>query len=249
MSEELLSVNELSVGYGHVEAVDRVSLSVRRGETVALLGPNGAGKSTLLKAISGQLGATHGSVTYKGRNITGRRPDKITRAGVLHVPEGRQVLGPLTVQENLELAALASRRCRPRELSAGLEEIYAMFPILAEFRNVASGLLSGGQQQMLAMGRALIAKPEVLLLDEPSMGLAPVMVESIYAFLGDREKFLGDIGVVLAEQSRIALTVSDRACVLSRGAVVFDGPALDVSHDITLQAYLGIQPEDATPQR
>jgi branched-chain amino acid transport system ATP-binding protein len=247
MSEALLSVQNLSVGYGHVEAVKQLSLVVHKGETVALLGPNGAGKSTLLRAISGQNRSSQGTIVFKGRDITGLRTDKITRAGVLHVPEGRKVLGPLTVQENLELAALASRRCRARELAEGLESIYDMFPILAEFRNVAGGLLSGGQQQMLAMGRALIAKPDVLLLDEPSMGLAPVMVESIYEFLGNRERYLGDIGVILAEQSRIALTVSASAAVLSRGQIVFEGPASEVSHDITVQAYLGLQPDTASP--
>jgi branched-chain amino acid transport system ATP-binding protein len=245
MSEALLDVQALTVGYGHVEAIQDVSISVGRGETLALLGPNGAGKSTLLKAISGLTPVTSGRVFYEGRDITGNRPNRIARAGMSHVPEGRQVLGPLTVQENLELAALASRRCPKKELRAAVDEIFTMFPPLQQFRNVASGLLSGGQQQMLALGRALISRPVVLLLDEPSMGLAPVMVETIYAFLGDRGGALGDVAVVLAEQSRIALTVSDRACVISRGHVVFNGLASEVSHDLTVQAYLGMKPESS----
>ncbi|MES2481115.1 MAG: ABC transporter ATP-binding protein [Pseudomonadota bacterium] len=238
-TQEVLRVEQLSVSYGHVQAVVDFDIAVNRGEIVALLGPNGAGKTTVLKTISGQLRAHRGKVHYGGQDIIGMRPDKICRAGVVHVPEGRQVVAPLTVEENLQLAALASRRCPPREVRAGIEHIYSLFPNLAKRRFSASGLLSGGEQQMLAIGRALIARPNVLLLDEPSMGLAPVMTEVIYEFLGNRPDVLREVGVILAEQSRIALSVANRVCILTQGRVAFSGRAVDASHDITVKAYLG----------
>ena len=244
MSAQALIVEDVTICYGHVEAVSGVSLRVDSGETLALLGPNGAGKTTLLKAISGQASVTRGSVLLGSQRITGLRPDKITRRGVAHVPEGRQVLAPLTVEENLLLAAFASRRRDKREVAGALEEVYHLFPRLADRRNQQSGLMSGGEQQMLAMGRALVTRPDVLLLDEPSMGLAPVMVDVIYAFLATSKEAFSSTAVLLAEQSRIALEVSDRACILSKGRVVFTGPASEVSHDLTVGAYLGATPGD-----
>jgi len=240
--EPVLAVEGLCVNHGHVQAVLDFSVSVRRGEIVALLGPNGAGKTTTLRALSGLLPARAGQVRYEGRELGGLAPDRIARAGLLHVPEGRQVLAPLTVEENLQLAALASQRCPRRELRAELERIYALFPKVANRRHMASGLLSGGEQQMLAIGRALIARPRVLLLDEPSMGLAPVMTEAIYDFLARRAEVLTDVGVILAEQSRIALTVADRVCILAKGRVAFAGRAEEAGHEVTVQAYLGTRP-------
>jgi branched-chain amino acid transport system ATP-binding protein len=235
----VLSIENLCVAYGHVRAVVDFSLSVASGEVVALLGPNGAGKTTTLRAVSGLLPVQSGRVLHAGHEVSGRRPDQIVRAGLLHVPEGRQVVAPLTVKENLQLAGLASRRCPPKELADGVERVFALFPGIARRRDVASGLLSGGEQQMLAIGRALIARPSALLLDEPSMGLSPLLTEVIYQFLARRAEVFGDVAVILAEQSRIALSVADRVCILAKGRIVFSGLASEASHDLTVQAYLG----------
>ena len=235
----VLSIEELCVAYGHVKAVVDFSLSVASGEVVALLGPNGAGKTTTLRAVSGLLSAQRGRVLLCGQNLSGRRPDQIARAGLLHVPEGRQVVAPLTVRENLQLAGLASRRCPRKELNDGIERVFSIFPSIARRCDVPSGLLSGGEQQMLAIGRALIARPTALLLDEPSMGLSPLLTEVIYQFLARRAEVFADVAVVLAEQSRIALSVADRVCILSKGRIVFSGLASEASHDLTVQAYLG----------
>lgn len=239
MSDPALTLEDLSVSYGHVRAIENISLVVARGETVALLGPNGAGKSTLLRAISNQTGKTSGRVGALGTDITSMRSDRILRLGVVHVPEGRQVVAPLTVEENLILAARASRRCPRGEIGDAIDRVYALFPKLVQLRHSASGLLSGGEQQMVAIGRALVARPEVLLLDEPSMGLAPVMVDTIYEFLANRHTVLADVSIVLAEQSQVALSVADRACVMTRGRVVFDGDVADLTSDMTLGAYFG----------
>jgi branched-chain amino acid transport system ATP-binding protein len=235
----VLSIEKLCVAYGHVRAVVDFSLSVASGEVIALLGPNGAGKTTTLRAVSGLLPAQSGRVEHAGQDLSRRRPDQIVRAGLLHVPEGRQVVAPLTVRENLQLAGLASRRCPPRELEEGIERVFSLFPGIARRRDVASGLLSGGEQQMLAIGRALIARPTALLLDEPSMGLSPLLTEVIYQFLARRAEVFGEVAVILAEQSRIALSVADRVCILAKGRIVFSGLASEASHDLTVQAYLG----------
>jgi len=235
----VLSIEGLCVAYGHVRAVVDFSLSVASGEVVALLGPNGAGKTTTLRALSGLLPAQSGRIVLGGQNLSGRRPDQIVRAGLLHVPEGRQVVAPLTVLENLQLAGLASRRCPRKELNDGIERVFTIFPSIARRRDLASGLLSGGEQQMLAIGRALIARPTALLLDEPSMGLSPLLTEVIYQFLARRAEVFGDVAVILAEQSRIALSVADRVCILAKGRIVFSGLASEASHDLTVKAYLG----------
>ena len=239
-SADLLEIREVTVRYGGVEALTSASLSVRGGEVVALLGANGAGKSTLLCSISGLVPTAAGTVTLHGRKLTGLRPDLVTRAGVAHVPEGRRVVAPLTVEENLLLAGTAARRRARDQIAQGLDEVYALFPRLRERRSQPSGLLSGGEQQMLAIGRGLMASPQVLLLDEPSMGLAPIMIQEIYAALRARTGTLASTGILLAEQSTsIPLEIADRACILSRGRVVFFGPSAEVSHDMAFDAYLG----------
>ncbi|MFD4972450.1 ABC transporter ATP-binding protein [Streptomyces sp. NPDC058424] len=234
-----LSLDGVSVSYGHVESVVDVTLTVGRGETVALIGPNGAGKSTLLRAISNQVAKVSGRVRLYDRDITSAAPHRITRAGVVQVPEGRQVVAPLTVEENLHLAARASRRCPRREVRRAIDQVYELFPPLVRLRARPSGLLSGGEQQMVAIGRALVSRPQVLLLDEPSMGLAPVMVETIYTFLSRHRVVLDGAAILLAEQSRIALDVSDRAAVLSRGRLMFTGVASELADDLLTSAYLG----------
>lgn len=238
-SAPALSLDGVSVSYGHVSAVEDVTFSIEPGETLALIGPNGAGKSTLLRAISNQASKVSGRVLLHGRDISTTSPNRITRAGVVHVPEGRQVVAPLTVEENLHLAARASRRCPRKEVRDSIDRVYDLFPPLQRLRDKPSGLLSGGEQQMVAIGRALVCRPDVLLLDEPSMGLAPVMVEMIYAFLSTHHDVLDGVAILLAEQSRIALDVSDRAAVLSRGRLVFAGPVAQLGEDLLTSAYLG----------
>jgi branched-chain amino acid transport system ATP-binding protein len=238
-SVQVLSLDGVSVSYGHVSAVQDVTLSIEPGETLALIGPNGAGKSTLLRAISNQATKVEGRVLLHGRDISAVAPNAITRAGVVHVPEGRQVVAPLTVEENLQLAARASRRCPRKDVRSSIDRVYELFPPLPRLRDKPSGLLSGGEQQMVAIGRALMCRPEVLLLDEPSMGLAPVMVEVIYTFLSKHRDVLEGAAILLAEQSRVALEVSDRAAVLSRGALVFTGPVAELGEDLLTSAYLG----------
>jgi branched-chain amino acid transport system ATP-binding protein len=238
-SGPLLWLDRVSVAYGHVQAVRDVSLSVGAGETLALIGPNGAGKSTLLRAISNQATKAAGRVWLGDQEISSAAPSRIARAGVAHVPEGRQVVAPLTVEENLLLAARAAHRCPKREVRSEVSRVYDLFPPLVRLRHRPSGLLSGGEQQMVAIGRALVARPEVLLLDEPSMGLAPVMVEVIYAFLSEHRAELHGAAILLAEQSRIALGVADRAAVLSRGRLVWSGIAAELDDAVVTAAYLG----------
>lgn len=239
-----LSLEEVSVSYGHVRAVTDVSLVARPGQVVALLGPNGAGKSTLLRAICNQATKVSGRVSLFGKDISTTRTHRITQRGVALVPEGRQVIAPLTVHENLQVAAGGAHRIAARDRAAAIERVYHLFPPLQRLRDRPSALLSGGEQQMVAIGRALVARPDVLLLDEPSMGLAPVMVETIYAFLQDHDETLGQTAVVLAEQNRSALAVADEVVVLSRGRVVHTGPAISLPEETLTDAYLG----SATPE-
>ena len=239
-SDAGLIVDSLVVNYGAITALAGVSLRVTPGEVVAVLGPNGAGKSTLLRAISGLVRPTAGHVLIDGNEITGRRPHTITRAGVSHVPEGRRVLAPLTVEENLQLAARAAH-LQPSGGTVTLEQIYDLFPRLAERKRQTSGLLSGGEQQMLAIGRGLIANPSVLMLDEPSMGLAPIVIEEIYELLGNRTGPLSVVAILLAEQTAtMALDVADRAIVLALGEVRVQGTPDELRNDERLfAAYLG----------
>jgi branched-chain amino acid transport system ATP-binding protein len=240
-SDAGLVVDSIVASYGPVTALAGVSFRVMPGEVVAVLGPNGAGKSTLLRTISGLVRPTSGHVFIDGQEITGRRPHTITRAGVAHVPEGRRVVAPLSVEENLRLAAAAAHRRAPGDVAAALDEIYAIFPRLSERRRQTSGLLSGGEQQMLAIGRGLIAKPSILMLDEPSMGLAPIAVEEIYGLLANRTGPLSVVAVLLAEQTAaVALDVADRAIVLGLGEIRVQGSTDELRSDTRLfDAYLG----------
>ena len=226
--------------YGSVQALKGISLHVNEGEIVALIGANGAGKTTTLRSISGLLVPRRGTITFGGRSIVGKAPEAIVRAGVSQVPEGRQVFGPLSITDNLLLGAyhLSWREKRTR-LHEDFERIYSLFPVLRERANQAAGTLSGGEQQMLAIGRALMSRPRLLLLDEPSLGLAPRAARTIFEAIPEfRDQGLT---VLLVEQNaRAALQIADRAYVLETGSVVMEGSTQELLNQREVQrAYLG----------
>jgi branched-chain amino acid transport system ATP-binding protein len=231
----MLVLEELTTDYGPVRAVDHVSLQVPPGSVTAVLGANGAGKTSLLRTISGLVRASAGQVTFDGRVITRLPVEQIVRQGISHVPEGRGVITELTVQENLRLGGL----WRGRE-AAPLTEIYELFPRLQERSGQPAASLSGGERQMLSIGRALAARPRALLLDEPSLGLAPLVVAQIMALIRRLADSLG-LGVLLVEQNaRSALSIAERGVVLNLGRVVADMPASELAADERLRhAYLG----------
>lgn len=233
----MLAVSNLRSRYGRIEVLHGISLEVRKGEVVTLVGSNGAGKSTLLRAISGVQPVSSGSIVFDEQMIGRWRPHIRVARGVSQVPEGRQVFAPLSVDENLRLGAITRR---DGDVSTDLAEMYAMFPALAERRDTAAGTLSGGQQQMLAIGRALMARPKLLLLDEPSMGLAPVLVEQIFATIMKlRERGLT---ILLVEQNaNAALAIADRGYVIETGRIVTTGTGKELLSDGRVRnAYLGL---------
>jgi len=237
----LLEVSDLRVNYGAVSAIRGVTLSVNAGEVVALLGANGAGKSTLLRTVSGLARPRAGNILLGGEPIHRLPPARIVRLGIAHCPEGRRVFGSLSVAENLRLGA-AAREDRSG-IAADRDKIYAMFPILSERMNQAAGTLSGGEQQMVAMGRALMARPRVLLLDEPSLGLAPLLVRQIFRTLAELKA--DGVTMLLVEQNiNLALDLADRAYVLRTGEVSLAGSAAELKNDYekVAAAYLGARP-------
>lgn len=233
-----LEISGISTFYGPVQALDNISLQVPDGYLVALVGANGAGKSTLLRTISGLETPRTGSIRYRGEDITQRAPSRRVRDGIAQVPEGRQVFAPMSVEDNLMLGAYTRSRKEP--LAEDLETVYTQFPVLKEKRKLPAGTLSGGQQQMLVIGRALMARPRLLLLDEPSMGLAPLLVEEIFETI----KKLRQEGmtIFLVEQNAsLALSVADHGYVLETGRVVLEGGGQTLLNDESVQrAYLGI---------
>ena len=233
----MLALENVVSRYGRIEVVHGVSLTVAAGEIVALVGSNGAGKTTLLRAISGVQPIAKGAITFEGRPIQNLAPHLRVRLGIAQVPEGRQVFGPLSVEDNLRLGAWARSSA---DVPAELDKVYAMFPPLADKRAVAAGSLSGGQQQMLAIGRALMAAPKLLLLDEPSMGLAPLLIEQILAAI--RELRRTGVTVLLVEQNvTAALAMADRAYVIETGRIVLSGESRTIAQDPRVrQAYLGL---------
>ena len=239
MTEALLTVTGLSVNYGHIEAVRDVDLALDAGRITTLVGANGAGKSTTLLALSGLIPKAGGKVVFDGHDVTALPAHKLVAAGMVQVAEGRATLTTLTVRENLELGAY-TRRDGAAARASDLERVFTLFPRLQERENGLAGNLSGGEQQMLAIGRALMARPRLLLLDEPSMGLAPIVVQGIFRTL--REIHAGGLTIFLVEQNvRQALTLAHRACVLESGRLVLDGPARDLLGDERLKrAYLGL---------
>ncbi len=232
----MLTVAGISAGYSGIQALRSASLTVHDGEFVALIGPNGAGKSTLLNCLSGVVRPSAGSIRFQGRELVGVAPWNVSRKGLLQVPEGRQILPNLSVRENLELGATALSGRTPTHT---LDQIHALFPILAERREQRAGSLSGGQQQMLAIGRALMGAPRLLLLDEPSLGLAPVIVIQVFEAL----KALNAQGltILLVEQNaRQALMATHRAYVIEQGRIVHEGRSDDLASDpVIVSHYLG----------
>ncbi|MDI7743245.1 ABC transporter ATP-binding protein [Lysinibacillus fusiformis] len=233
----MLKVNNIDVYYGNIHALKDVSLEVNEGEIVTLIGANGAGKSTLLKTLSGLLKPKKGEVLYQTQQIGGKAAQTIVKNGISHVPEGRRVFSTMSVEENLELGAYL-RNDRPA-IKEDMAKVYELFPILGERRKQPSGTLSGGEQQMLAMGRALMAKPKLLLLDEPSMGLAPLIVKQIFEII----KMVNEQGttVLLVEQNaNMALSVANRAYVIETGKIVLSGTAKELQESEQVKAaYLG----------
>jgi len=233
----MLHVAGLASHYGRIQALAGIDLEVRAGELVALVGANGAGKTTLLRALSGVQRASAGRVRFDGEDVTHERAERRVRRGIVQVPEGRQVFGPLSVEDNLRLGAYTRTRA---ESDAELERVYGMFPPLKERRRQPAGVLSGGQQQMVAMGRALMARPRLLLLDEPSMGLAPRLVAEIFATVRAL-KAAGTTIFLVDQNARAALAAADRGYVLETGRIVLEGAGAALLSDARIQeAYLGL---------
>lgn len=233
----LLEIKEIHAYYNHIHALKGISLEVERGEIVTLIGANGAGKSTMLKTTSGLLPIRHGSILFEGEELTHYRPHEIVVKGVVQVPEGRRVFGRLTVRENLEMGAFALSD--PKIIEANFERVFNLFPRLKERQKQLAGTLSGGEQQMLATGRALMASPRLLLMDEPSMGLAPVLVDNIFDTI--RQLHREGTTILLVEQNaRKALEVANRGYVLQSGEIVLSDTAKSLQrNEMVRKAYLG----------
>lgn len=233
----LLEVTDLRAGYGIVEVLFGIDLRVNTHETVVVLGANGAGKTTTLRAISGMIPAS-GSVTFDGSDITGRRPDQLLRSGIAHVPQGRGTIGALTVEENLRIGAYSRK---DDEVAADVERWYEQFPRLGERRSQQAGSMSGGEQQMLAIARALMARPRLLLLDEPSMGLAPLVTEEVFEQLRIISATTATSVLLVEQNANIALEFASRAYVLEAGRIIVSGSAAELQGDPAIQkAYLGV---------
>ena len=233
---KILNIENLSCYYGKIRALEELSLSIDEGETVALIGANGAGKTTLLRTISGLNPSKEGSISYNGEDITTLPSDMRVKRGIAQVPEGRGLFSVLSVEDNLMLGAYSRS---DSDIKSDLESVYSRFPILKEKKDEYAGTLSGGQQQMVAVGRALMSRPKLLLLDEPSMGLAPIIVDDIFAVIEELRR--GGTTIFIVEQNAfLALKHSDRAYVLENGKVVSSGKSSDLlSDDSIKEAYLG----------
>lgn len=231
----MLVVEQLNSRYGRIQVLHEINLTVAAGEIVTLVGSNGAGKTTLLRALSGTQPVMSGRITLDGQEIGALPAHRRVRLGLAQVPEGRQIFNPLTVEENLLVGAWS----RNDKLSADLDRVLTMFPILAEFRKRAAGMLSGGQQQMLAIGRALMARPRLLLLDEPSMGLAPLLIEQIFKTISDLRK--DGVTILVIEQNvQAALAIADRAYVIETGRILLSGSGAELLRDPRVRnSFLG----------
>ena len=233
----MLELANLSCCYGKVEALKRVSLVVNKGELVTLIGANGAGKTTTLKAISGLLPKRSGRITFEGHDITRATPRDILARGIAHAPEGRHVFPDMSVQENLEMGSYL--RSDAADITSDMQRIFESFPVLAERRRQVAGTLSGGEQQMLAIARALMARPRLILFDEPSLGLAPTVVEATFAIIADVRR-RGTTVLMVEQNAYAALRMADRAYVMETGRIVLEGRARDLlDDDHVRRAYLG----------
>lgn len=237
MPDRMLTVDNLNVYYGAIHAVKGISFTLDQGEIVTLIGANGAGKSTTLSTITGLLRARRGMIRFQGEDISQARTEDIVRKGIVQVPEGRRIFATLSVMENLEMGAFT--RNKKVEFQQDLDSVFQRFPRLAERRNQLGGTLSGGEQQMLAIARGLMSRPSLLLLDEPSMGLAPLLVEQIFQIIRD----INDQGtsILLVEQNaQMALSIANRAYVLETGKIALEGDANELmNNDMVIEAYLG----------
>jgi branched-chain amino acid transport system ATP-binding protein len=233
----MLELEDVHVYYGNIRALDGLSLRVEGGELVALIGSNGAGKSTTLKSISGLIRPRRGTIRYEGHDITQESTDRIVELGISHCPEGRRIFGRLTVRENLVLGGIQRRQA---DVHRDIQMVSELFPRLSERMDQAGGTLSGGEQQMLAIARALMSKPRLLILDEPSLGLAPLMVEHIFEVIEDLKR--QGLTILLVEQNvHHALDVADRAYVVEAGRIGLEGPAASLRHDPRVErSYLGL---------
>ena len=237
MSQALLKVENLHVNYGMIRALKGISFEVNRGEIVSLIGANGAGKTTTLHTITGLIRPKEGEVLYKGESITHIPAHKIVGMGMVHVPEGRRIFQGLTVYDNLLLGAYS--RKDKAEIEQNMENVFKQFPRLEERRRQLAGTLSGGEQQMLAMGRGLMSHPKLMMLDEPSMGLAPILVEQIFSIIQELHK-AGTTILLVEQNAQMALSIADRAYVLETGSITMSGNAQDLMHDDRIRtAYLG----------
>ena len=234
----MLKVKDLNVSYGAIHAIHDVSLEVNAGEIVSLIGANGAGKTTTLQTITGLKKASSGSVELEGHNLLTTEPSKIVGLGMAHVPEGRRIFASMTVEENLEMGAFTIRD--KSQILADIENVYKHFPRLRERYKQAGGTLSGGEQQMLAIGRAMMSRPKIMLMDEPSMGLSPLLVGEIFEIIQELNR--SGMTILLVEQNaKMALSIADRAYVLETGHVVMNGQAKDMLEDDQVRrAYLGM---------
>ncbi|MGI6643594.1 MAG: ABC transporter ATP-binding protein [Bacillota bacterium] len=233
----ILVLKGLVTHYGAIKALKGISLEVRQGEIVALIGANGAGKTTTLNAISGLIPPSEGDIVFQGRSIGGVSPENIVKMGISHVPEGRRVFSQMTVMENLELGAYS--RSDTREVKHDLDQVFQRFPQLADRRRQAAGTLSGGEQQMLAIGRALMARPRLLLMDEPSMGLAPKIVQTIFEIIRDINR-AGTTILLVEQNAHLALATAGRAYVLETGAIALHGDTRELAkNERVREAYLG----------
>lgn len=237
MAEPMLKIDNIDVYYGAIHALKSISLEVKEGEIVTLIGANGAGKSTTLRTISGLLKPKTGSITFLGQDIAGVRAHEIVKKGISQVPEGRRVFAEMTVMENLDLGAFV--RKDKAGIQQDLKHVFELFPRLEERKNQSAGTLSGGEQQMLAMGRALMSRPKLLLLDEPSMGLAPLLIKEIFNIIVDINKS-GTTVLLVEQNANMALSIANRAYVLETGRITLSGSAkeLAASEDVR-KAYLG----------
>jgi branched-chain amino acid transport system ATP-binding protein len=233
----MLEIKDMHVYYGAIHALKGINLKVNKGEIVTLIGANGAGKTTTLRTISGMLKPTEGKVLFEGNEISKLNANKLVSLGIAHVPEGRRVFGTMSIMENLEMGAYS--RNDKAEIKKDYEKIFEMFPRLLERKTQMAGTLSGGEQQMLAIGRALMARPQLLLLDEPSMGLAPLIVKQIFSIITEINKS-GTTVLLVEQNASMALKIADRAYVIQNGCVEIEGKAEDLLNDENVKnAYLG----------